>query len=116
LLQRVEKSIEIWLDNLTSCSIDLEEYGRQVQEEYEKVFSNFNFRMSLPSLYDIPRDRWESVREDYTPSIRLLGFQYGPKSSSWKLWWSEPTDALVVEFWNLVDGEVLNIPGSWNKD
>lgn len=48
--------------------------------------------------------------------IRLIALTSGSKVDDWKLWWSEPTDELVGDFWRDVDPEPLCVPGSWVDD
>jgi hypothetical protein len=94
----------MWLRDVKDGGIDLREYG-QIEEELinsGKADKDIDF-----SWYDL---RYE---EDNWSSIHLVALEYGPAIEDWKLWWSQPTDKLVGDFWQSVEPQAAVMPGSW---
>lgn len=111
-LANCARAVQMWLNILQECGIDLLEYGRQERQRMKDQENGWAFR--------IWRDVWHEDPRTNNPNgqfeIRLIGFEYGKQPGDWKLWWSEPTDGLVGDFWKGMEPEPLCIPGSWDED
>lgn len=111
-LANCERAVQMWLNILQESGIDLLEYGRQESRRLKKQDHGWEFR--------IWRDVWHENPYPINPNaafeVRLIGFEYGRQPEDWKLWWSEPTDGLVGDFWKEMEPEPLCIPGSWDED
>lgn len=106
------RAFRMWLDILEECGIDLLEYGRQERQRLKDEENGWTF--------GIWRDVWHEDPYTINPNgkfeVRLISFEYGRHQGDWKLWWSEPTDGLVGDFWKEMEPEPLCIPGSWDED
>lgn len=111
-LVNCERAVQTWLDILKECDIDLLEYGRQERQRLKGQQNGYDFRIFRDVWYETPS---VSTRNGLF-EVRLMGFEYGRQPGDWKLWWSEPTDELVGDFWREMDPEPLRIPGSWDDD
>lgn len=111
-LARCAKALQMWLKILQECGIDLSEYGRQEIRRLKDQEDG--------GVFNIYRDVWGENPYMQTLNgkfeLRLIGFEYGNQPEDWKLWWSEPTDSLVGDFWKEVEPEPLCMPGSWDED
>lgn len=114
-LANCERSVRIWLGILQECGIDLLGYGRQERQRMKNQESGW--------VFNIWRDVWHESRFYRTyihPNskfeVRLISFEYGRQPGDWKLWWSEPTDGLVGDFWKEMESDAFCIPGSWEQD
>lgn len=111
-LANCERAVQMWLNILQEGGIDLLDYGRQEKRRLKDHDNDWTFR--------IWRDVWYEDTYDINLNgkfeVRLIGFEYGRQPGDWKLWWSEPTDGLVGDFWKEMDPEPLCIPGSWDED
>jgi hypothetical protein len=111
-LANCERAAQAGLKVLQKCGIDLKEYGKQEKQRLRDQERCCDFNIFRDFWYDYDRVRtMNSLFE-----IRLISFDYGSQPGDWKLWWSEPTDGLVGDFWREMDPEALYIPGSWNED
>lgn len=113
-LANCKRALYMWLEILQECGLDLLEYGRQEVQRLRDQENGWTFEISrdvwreAPSLYQgKPNGAFE---------VRLISFEYGRQLGDWKLWWSEPTDGLVGDFWKEMEPEQFHIPGSWDKD
>lgn len=111
-LAKCGRAVRLWLDILQECGVDLLEYGRQEKQRLENQENGCEFTIFRDvwhggSYLDILNGEFE---------VRLIGFEYGREPGHWKLWWSEPTDSLVGNFWKDMEPEPLCIPGSWYED
>lgn len=106
------RAIQMWLNVLQECGIDLKEYGRQERQRLRDQENGYEFR--------IYRDVWHESPCLSTQNglfvVRLISFECGRQPGDWKLWWSEPTDGLVGDFWKGIEPEPFCIPGSWDED
>lgn len=110
-LYNCQRGLHAWLDIIRSCGIDLLEYGIQTKRFLREVGGRFNFAIYRDVWFD-SRDSWKNGLF----KVRLISFTYGSHPEDWKLWWSEPTDGLVGDFWREIEPEPLCIPGSWVED
>lgn len=111
-LAKCEEAVQMWLRILQECDMDLVEYGRQERQRLKDQENGYDFRIFRDVWFETPSvDSSAGLFE-----IRLISFEYGSQPGDWKLWWSEPTDELVGDFWREMDPEPLRIPGSWDDD
>lgn len=112
-LANCERAAHMWLTILQECGIDLVEYGKQEKQWLDNKESGCDFRIFRDVWWD---DRHETPNGQF--EVRLISFKYGSSPGDWKLWWSEPTDELVGDFWREMELEErsLYIPGSWVED
>lgn len=113
-LASCERAVQMWLNIIRECGIDLLEYGRQENKRLKDEEKGYEFTIWRDTWDETSRN-WEDL-ENGRFEVRLIGFEYGSEPGDWKLWWSEPTDALVGDFWREVEPEPLWIPGSWGED
>lgn len=111
-LAKCERAVQMWLNILKECGIDLIEYGRQELQRLKDQKIGWEFRI----YRDVQHDRSYLQTKNGSFEVRLIGFKYGSEPGDWKLWWSEPTDSLVGDFWKEVEPEPLCMPGSWDED
>jgi hypothetical protein len=97
--------LNLWFEILTEAGIDLDLYGeletRSLRSGAHEVILHFDGRNG---------PYWNPKR---LGSSKLIGIEYGTKPQDWKLWWTEPTDVLVGEFWHRIEQETPLLPGSW---
>lgn len=106
-LRLCRESLRKWVEMLERCGIDLEKYGALERHK-------FSSKRDANEFF-IFRDAWnpESRYVNGWLKLRLIDFQYGRRVEDWFLWWSDPTDELVGDFWREIEPEPLKIPGSW---
>lgn len=95
-------SLVRWLRILQSCGVDLCVYGRVEKE--------------ILSTNKVTRDvclDWCPYY--YTPYLRLISIDLGPRPEDWRIWWADEYEILAREFWDMVESiePELPIPGSW---
>ncbi|KAI0438017.1 hypothetical protein F4803DRAFT_555475 [Xylaria telfairii] len=105
-----DKNMKVWLKLVQQAGFDLKEYGTQ---EKRQLASGKGGDPQEHTVYGRDRASGGGVIYGWTMKIRLIAFTYGSEVDDWKLWWSEPTDELVGDFWRYIDPEPLCIPGSW---
>ncbi|KAJ3564621.1 hypothetical protein NPX13_g7779 [Xylaria arbuscula] len=106
-LDACDEVMKLWLSSVRRAGFDLREYGtREKQQASVEGGNSRNFNIFRDISAD---DRTTNGRME----IRLISFTYGREVVDWKLWWSEPTDELVGDFWRDMDPEPLFLPGSW---
>ncbi|OTA68466.1 hypothetical protein K449DRAFT_145961 [Hypoxylon sp. EC38] len=102
-LKATPSALRVWLEALEQAGVDLNTYGRREHE----IFTNndsyhyFGLPWIIEYYYSFPVNYY------------LVDFSYGPEPDDWKLYWSEPTDELAGDFWELIENPPLHIPGSW---
>lgn len=101
-----EVALETWLEILEAAAVDLERYGEVevpalTAELRQQELSTQGGHKSLGSSATMPR---------------LCCMQHGPRPADWRLWWTEPTDEFVGDFWRAIEFEVPRLPGSWVED
>lgn len=111
-LANCERAVQMWLNILQECAIDLLQYGRQERQRLKDQGNGWEFRIWRDVYYELPYPN----NPNGAFEIRLIGFEYGRQPGDWKLWWSEPTDGLVGDFWKEMEPEPLCIPGSWDEE
>lgn len=111
-LAHCEAAAQAGLKVLQKCGIDLKEYGKQEKQRLRDQERCCDFKV----FRDVWYDRADVPTMNSLFEIRLVSFDYGSQPGDWKLWWSEPTDGLVGDFWREMEPETLYIPGSWNDD
>lgn len=111
-LANCARALQIWLSILQECGIDLCEYGRQELQRLKDEDIGWEFRISRDVWYQRPFLQTRNGEFE----VRLISLEYGSQPGDWKLWWSEPTDGLVGDFWREIEPEPLRIPGSWDED
>ncbi|GAW21189.1 hypothetical protein ANO14919_107070 [Xylariales sp. No.14919] len=109
-LNSCDKALRVWLQLVQQAGFDLNRYG--IQEKQQLVSEN---RGGF-QWYHVFRDPTFDRSDNGTMEIKLITITYGSEVDDWKLWWSEPTDELVGDFWRDIDPEPLHIPGSWVDD
>jgi hypothetical protein len=92
-------ALKIWLRDLLSAGVDLEEFGRVEERAYQ----------AGSAWKDYQSQCWD--RDD--TNWRLIGFNYGPSPKDWHLWMSEYTDSFLEGFWKMAEREEEVMPGSW---
>jgi hypothetical protein len=98
-------ALHAWLHIMKNSGVDLETYGRREASILSREFFGGSSREVLLSQ-----------RHGSHPGLylRLIAFEFGPKPEHWKFWFSEPTDQLVGEFWDMIDHPERSMPGAWN--
>jgi hypothetical protein len=97
-----------WLKVLKNCGIDLETYGRKQALIFSREDAAWPGREILLC---------QNCGLYYRLGLylRLIGFEFGPNPEDWKFWFSEPTDQLVGEFWDMVEHPERRMPGAWDE-
>jgi hypothetical protein len=96
-------ALKIWLADLQTVGVDLDEFGRIEQQFYNSGY------ISKDILY---RRRIEG----HVARERLINFTYGSSPDDWHIWFSESTDAFAGDFWNLIERQAEVMPGAWPED
>ncbi|KAI0421845.1 hypothetical protein F5X98DRAFT_370473 [Xylaria grammica] len=103
-LRACDEVLSVWLKLVQQAGFDLNKYGiqekQQLVSEKRKDFRHYTRRKPYNGMM----------------GVRLITITCGSEVDDWKLWWSEPTDELVGDFWRDIDPESLHIPGSWVDD
>lgn len=116
-LEFCTKAVKSWLTLLEQCGLDLEKYGAQEKHRASRHSAPRTIRIFRDVWYDMPRT-FPELSLNSQMETRLISFEYGSRVDDWKLWWSEPTDELVGDFWKEIEPEeeMLYIPGSWVEE
>lgn len=102
----VEVTLLRWLKVLEAAGVDLQLYGeREVPTVISVLREEASFFHDRPKWFRWPRQ-----------PAHLCCLQYGSTPADWKLWWREPSDEFVGEFWATIEYEVPRLPGSWVDD
>ncbi|KGO60495.1 hypothetical protein PEX2_086770 [Penicillium expansum] len=96
-------SVQMWLEQLETVSVDLNEYGRTE----ESIWKSGTIQREFGS--------WNGHLKEIQ-SLRVIGFAYGPSPEDWRLWLSEPSDSYVGDFWRMVARPVEVMPGAWPQE
>jgi hypothetical protein len=97
-----------WLEVLKNFGVDLEAYGRKESSILSREDVEWPGREIL--LY-----RKGAYYRRCGLYLRLIGFEFGPNPEDWKFWFSDPTDQLVGEFWDMVEHPERRTPGAWDE-
>jgi hypothetical protein len=89
-------ALKIWLMDLKSVGVDLEEFGRAEKDLYDSGAIGKDYHVSL------------RVGGNH----RLINFTYGTSPHDWHLWISENSDLFAGEFWDMVKCEEEVMPGA----
>ncbi|KAK2057424.1 hypothetical protein LY76DRAFT_594219 [Colletotrichum caudatum] len=97
--RRMSRAVVMWLEDVRSSGIDLDEYGAAVRKQY------------LENAW-LKTGEWE-ISEDRGP--RLVDLTVGPMPEDWKLHldWDFDDEEFAGEFWETVENPPLHIPGGW---
>ncbi|KAI1205285.1 uncharacterized protein F4807DRAFT_443459 [Annulohypoxylon truncatum] len=98
----VRTGLRRWLLILKRTGRDLIEYGRE--ETRMLLTSRFESRTICYPKY---------LLGDPSFVYNLISFQFGPNVDDWNILWNEPTDEFAGDFWNLIEGPIIHIPGAW---
>ncbi|KAI0528511.1 hypothetical protein GGR58DRAFT_495734 [Xylaria digitata] len=109
-LNACNRTLRVWLKLVKQAGFDLQQYGTREKRQlaFKELGDPQDFCIFQCDSYD--------GTSNFRMEIRLITFTYGSEVGDWKLWWSEPTDGLVGDFWREIDPEPLRIPGSWMGD
>jgi hypothetical protein len=97
-----------WLEILKNFGVDLEAYGRKEAS----ILSSED--VEWPGR-EILLCRRCGLNYRFGLYLRLIGFAFGPNPKDWKFWFSDPTDQLVGEFWDMVEHPERRMPGAWDE-
>jgi hypothetical protein len=103
-----------WLEVLKNFGVDLEAYGRKEAS----ILSREDIEWSGREIFLYRRDAYNAYNAYYHPYglyLRLIGFEFGPNPEDWKFWFSDPTDQLVGDFWDMVEHPERSMPGAWDE-
>lgn len=101
-----EVALQTWLEILEAAGVDLQRYG-------DREVPAVNSRLRKHAIFN-HRGRKRATVPNRPAYLCCL--QYGPTPADWKLWWTEPSDEFVGEFWATIEYEVPRLPGSWVDD
>lgn len=101
--------VRLWLEQLRSAGVDLEEYGRK----------EHNLHIEKPELvarecFYVWHKKGKSRLTRCCTICRLISFTYGPSPDDWRFWMMEWMDDSFRDFWEMVDHPERAIPGAWN--
>ncbi|CZR69637.1 uncharacterized protein PAC_19537 [Phialocephala subalpina] len=107
------KFLQVWLMDLQETGIDILAYGKEERQLCISGLLHKDFHR-----YQI---KWKTGRCTKTSkaanqsygALRLIAFEPSKFPSDWKLWWSEPSDEFVGDFWNMCERSPT-MPGSWD--
>jgi hypothetical protein len=94
-----------WLRVLKDSGVDLEAYGHNETLIFSREDAEWPGRKILLYGFD----------HDVRAYLSLIAFEFGPNPEDWKFWFSDPTDQLVGEFWDMVEHPERRIPGAWDE-
>lgn len=102
----LNRNIRDWLEDLATCGIDLEEYGKRESTIYSAgkwVFQDNGF-----SIED-----WNGERMTFF-GPRVARFSYGPTPADWVFEWDHLVPQYARDFWEMVEAlSPSGMPGSW---
>jgi hypothetical protein len=96
-----------WLRTLKDFGVDLEAYGRKESSIWSREDAEWPGREIRLS-----EDHFDSRRR---LCLHLIGFEFGSNPEDWKFWFSDPTDQLVGDFWDMVEHPERSMPGGWDE-
>lgn len=119
---RMKTRLSILLGMLTSCGVDLEEFGRREFDIWEHKYGAKHMRsISCVNVLDWNWTESQCLGDGwYYPrwtNASMVAIHYGPKQEDWFIEWDRYWDYAEV-FWNMVENvvEVEVMPGSWIDD
>ncbi|KAK2023479.1 hypothetical protein LX32DRAFT_644571 [Colletotrichum zoysiae] len=95
--RRISRAVLMWLHDVRSSGIDLDEYGAAVRKQY----------LENAWLHTM---RWNLYGGRGT---RLVALTIGSMPEDWKLHWDFDDEEFAGEFWEMVENPPLRIPGGW---
>jgi hypothetical protein len=93
-------ALRIWLTDLKSVGVDLEDFGRAEKDLYNSRAIGKDYHVCS----------WVGGNH------RLINFTYGTSPHDWHLWISEKSDLFAGEFWDMIQREEEVMPGAWPDD
>jgi hypothetical protein len=112
-----------WLRILKNFDVDLEAYGRKESSILSRADAEWlgrKIRLYQKHVYQqrVYQNGVYQKQVVYSLTglhLRLIGFEFGPNPEDWKFWFSDPTDQLVGEFWDMVEHPERRMPGAWDE-
>ncbi|KAF4493213.1 hypothetical protein FAGAP_10663 [Fusarium agapanthi] len=122
--------IQKWVSILQESGVDLMLYGEQeainISKHFRAAFdsdaieaSRNEIRNVLPSssagltFRRAERSDRKMWNNNHWIPIRLLGLKFGPTPSEWEIDWVPEFEWMAKEFWQMIEKEVVRMPGSW---
>ncbi|KAI1392454.1 uncharacterized protein F4822DRAFT_129772 [Hypoxylon trugodes] len=102
IIRKMKTMFRYWLEDLSSCGVDLQSYGRM-----EKAIFKEN---NLKAIF------WRCSWYSDMVNFRLDSFQYGSTPGDWKSFWDFDIERFAGDFWALVEMPRYPMPGSWVDD
>jgi hypothetical protein len=99
---RLTCKLRSWAHELQLAGQDLQAYGRWEQELLSNMYRG---------IFWYP-NKWD---EEWSVTIRLMNFEFGPCPQDWQIWFSTSMYESTGEFWEAAEDEepALDIPGAW---
>jgi hypothetical protein len=77
-----------------------------------KAFSRIPMLQMFSSCND-PLDHVQLEECGEWLEVHLFSLSYGPNPEDWHVWFDNPVDEVVGEFWEMVEREEEIMPGTW---
>jgi len=101
-----EEALRDWTEDLQISKIDLSVYGKMERKLLlEGKDANCLCYSSVIDNSGCCSTTW-----------RLEDFKYGPKPQDWRFYWDLGVEALVADFWYMVENPPLHVVGEWVED
>ncbi|KAM7200170.1 hypothetical protein V8F20_005388 [Naviculisporaceae sp. PSN 640] len=102
----VAVALRQWLNLLSSCGVDLHEYGR--------VERNLISKSKVSQDIEINLRIWDTA-DGLVGWVRVVSLDIGPRPEDWRVWWAFEYEIYAQEFWEMVEETAfeLPVPGSW---
>jgi len=104
-LEKINTLIKVWAEDLQAAGVDLNQYGEMLAK----------WQRGKPSIMgEGVYFRRSYITENFY-RWKVYGFEFGPAPGDWGVWCSNPRDAFVGEFWEMVewDEKHFALPGMW---
>lgn len=102
--------LQRWALELQAAGVDLAAYGAKESDLWKSGAVDTSFKVFVCSSYDDP---FALQLGGQWLKFHLFSLSYGPSLEDWHVWFTNPVDELVGEFWEMIERKEEIMPGAW---
>ncbi|GIJ83297.1 hypothetical protein Asppvi_002116 [Aspergillus pseudoviridinutans] len=105
--------LQRWALELQAAGVDLAAYGAKESALWKSGAVDSSFKVFMWSLRKDPFYHNQSEEYGEWLEVHLFSLSYGPNPEDWHVWFDNPVDEVVGEFWEMMEREEEIMPGTW---
>ncbi|GFF78701.1 hypothetical protein IFM53868_02411 [Aspergillus udagawae] len=105
--------LQSWALELQSAGVDLAAYGAKESDLWKSGAVDSSVEVFAFSSCNDPFDHAQLEECGEWLEVHLFSLSYGPNPEDWHVWFDNPVDEVVGEFWEMVEREEEIMPGTW---